>query len=271
MTLFGVAQAHPGPYASVLGLPFDMGTHPTRVGARTGPAHIRAHSAMVAEHGRDFRPAGFEGVIDLGDLALRPGDVRFSYPVIEAAVDAIEGMPITLGGDGAVTLPVLRSVARKHPGLVVVHVDAHTDAYGEGAEFTNANPFVHAVREGLVDVGHSFQAGLRWTPRIQQAADLGYELMTVEELDPARIVATVGDRPLYVCWDMDVFDPSITPGVVTPAWGGITVREGLALIHALRGLNVVALDVNALSPPHDIGGQTGSLAAHVILEFLTTG
>ena len=67
---------------------------------------------------------------------------------------------------------------------------------------------------------------------------------------------------------MDVFDPSVSPGVVTPAWGGLTVREGLELIRALNGLDLVALDVNALSPPHDLGGQTGALAAHVILEFL---
>jgi agmatinase len=71
-----------------------------------------------------------------------------------------------------------------------------------------------------------------------------------------------------VCWDLDSFDPSVAPGVVTPAWGGLTVREGLTLARALTGLDIVALDVNALSPPHDIGGQTGALAAHVCVELL---
>jgi agmatinase len=67
---------------------------------------------------------------------------------------------------------------------------------------------------------------------------------------------------------MDVFDPAVAPGVTTPCWGGLSAREGLRLIRALAGLNLVAFDINALSPPHDIAGQTGSLAAQVALEFL---
>ena len=82
----------------------------------------------------------------------------------------------------------------------------------------------------------------------------------------ARIRDRVGELPIYLCWDMDVFDPSFAPGVVTPSWGGITVREGLGLLRALRGMEFVAFDINTVSPPHDVHGITGSLAAQVAME-----
>jgi arginase family enzyme len=82
----------------------------------------------------------------------------------------------------------------------------------------------------------------------------------------SRIRERVGDLPIYLCWDMDVFDPSFAPGVVTPSWGGITVREGLGLLRAMRGLEFIAFDINTVSPPHDHMGITGSLAAQVAME-----
>ena len=156
---------------------------------------------------------------------------------------------------------------------MVLHFDAHSDAYGDGDGFTNGNPFVHAATDGLVDAARSFHIGVRDTAlnglpgRLDRAKELGYQLLPVGEIG-LGFVEVVRGAPVYVCWDMDVFDPSVAPGVVTPAWGGLTVREGLGLIRALKDLDLVALDVNALSPPHDLGGQTGALAAHVILEFL---
>jgi agmatinase len=271
MRLFGLPVVE-DPDVVVLGLPFDMGVHPTRVGARTGPEHIRRSSLMVAEHGRDYGINPFEAlrIADLGDVECVPGDTATTFPRIEAALEAISAFPITLGGDGAVTLPGIRAAARKHDGLVVLHFDSHSDAY-DAPGFTNGNPFVHAAE--LIDVAHSFHIGVRDTAlgghpgRLSRASELGYGLLPMGEIG-LGFVAAVRGRPVYICWDMDVFDPSVAPGVVTPAWGGLTVREGLELIRALRGLDLVALDVNALSPPHDTNGQTGALAAHVILEFL---
>jgi agmatinase len=67
---------------------------------------------------------------------------------------------------------------------------------------------------------------------------------------------------------MDFFDPSCAPGVCTPTWGGITSREGLAILQGLGGLEFVGFDVNTVSPPHDVGGMTAFLAGTVMLEFL---
>jgi len=289
-TLFGVPPGRPGPSTdvAVLGLPFDMGAHPNRVGSRDAPAHIRRHSLASAERAAEYGvpPLSTLDVVDCGDLDLLPGRVEPSVERIERAVGALldaGAVPLTLGGDGTVTLPQLRAVARRHPGLVVVHYDAHTDAYevDEPHPINNATAFKHAATEGLVDPVHSFHVGVRETAvgpergDLAPAADLGYQLITVDELADAgvgatgeRLAAALRGRPVYVCWDMDVFDPSVAPGVTTPSWGGLSAREGLRLIRALAGLNLVAFDINALSPPHDIDGQTGSLAAQVALEFL---
>ncbi|MFN3461903.1 MAG: arginase family protein, partial [Oceanibaculum sp.] len=82
-----------------------------------------------------------------------------------------------------------------------------------------------------------------------------------------RFRETVGDRPVFLCFDMDFFDPSAAPGVFTPAWGGATAREGLALLRARKGINFVGFDVNTLTPGADLKGQTAWLAATVMLEF----
>jgi agmatinase len=290
-TLFGVpaATSAAGSRVAVLGVPFDMGYHPTRVGARGGPAHVRANSALVAEHLDGFGIDFLErlGVVDLGDVRVTPGNVEVSYPAIERAVAHIIGagaVPLTFGGDGAVSLPQLRALkAGLGRDFALVHVDAHTDAYPDiyPYEFNNANTFIHAANERLLDPRRSLHVGMRGTAYDdhlgvdQVARELGYAVVTVDEIVAMgvdelarRIRSTVGELPVYLCWDMDVFDPSFAPGVVTPSWGGITVREGLGLLRALRGLEFVAFDINTVSPPHDVQGITGSLAAQVAMECL---
>jgi agmatinase len=104
---------------------------------------------------------------------------------------------------------------------------------------------------------------------------LGYGIVTMETLMAegigptfARIVETIGPRPVYLCFDMDFFDPSVAPGVCTPAWGGASAREGLALIREFKGLNIVGIDINTISPPHDLGGMSALLAATLAFELL---
>jgi len=288
-TLFGVPAAADatGSHLAVLGVPFDMGYHPTRIGARGGPAHVRANSALVAEHLDGFGVNVLQrlGVVDLGDVQVLPGDVGQSYPAIERAVAdivAAEAVPLTFGGDGAVSLPQIRALkAGLGREFALLHVDAHTDAYPDiyPYEFNNANTFIHVADERLVDPAASLHIGMRGTEYgdhlgiDQYARELGYDVVTVDEIVslgvPAlaeRIRDRLGGLPVYLCWDMDVFDPSVAPGVVTPSWGGITVREGLGLLRALRGLEFVAFDINTVSPPHDHLGITGSLAAQIAME-----
>ena len=103
----------------------------------------------------------------------------------------------------------------------------------------------------------------------------GYQLIDGDELFGrgldnvlVQLHERLQGRPVYLCFDMDFFDPSCAPGVCTPAWGGASAREGLALLRGLAGLNFVAFDVNTVSPPHDVGGMTAFLAATVTYEIL---
>jgi agmatinase len=290
-TFMDVPYAHElsGSRAAILGLPFDCGTHPIRIGARYGPQAIREQSRLVRPYQpphADFNPLELLGVVDCGNARVTPSAIEKSFQVIEEAVwriAAADTIPVTMGGDGAVTLPQLRALHRKYPDLVVLHIDAHTDTYpGDGdvqARYNTATTFTRAAEEAVVDAANSIHIGARGTVHAQHVfehtRDQGYELIDGLELFERGVDDVVGHvhrrlggRPVYLCFDMDFFDPSCAPGVCTPTWGGATAREGLDLLHRLAGLNFVAFDVNTVSPPHDLGGMTAFLAGTVMVECL---
>lgn len=291
VTFMGVPYTHDlaGAKAAILGVPFDCGVHPVRIGSRLGPSSIREQSALVRRFeppAHDFDPIAKLGLVDCGNAKVIPSAIGESYKAIEEAVWRIVSqgvMPITMGGDGAVTLPQLRALHRKYPDLVVLHIDAHTDTYpGEGGErdrYNTATTFTRAAEEGVVDARNSFHIGARGpTYRggvFEYTREQGYQLIHGADLEKRGIddvLREVHDRlagrPVYLCFDMDVFDPSCAPGVCTPAWGGLSAREGLKLINGLSGLRFVAFDINTVSPPHDVGGMTAFLAATCMHQFL---
>ncbi len=289
-SLFGLPQAagETAPAAVVLGMPFDTGRNAFRVGSRLGPDHIRSVCPPDRRHllgsPGDFLAALH--AVDWGNVAVPTGDVEQAHVAIHAAVTQVHrigAVPVTMGGDGSVTLPQLRAAAERYGPLAVVHCDAHTDAYDiEGAgRHTTSTTFLRAQEEGLVVPGLTFHLGARGTlssPAGQpdDVRALGQQVITMAQLaatDPlalaAEVTAQIGDRPTYLCWDMDFFDPAVAPGVATPEWGGASAAEGIALLRALAGLHLVAVDVNTVSPPHDVQGLTGLLAGRVLLEAMS--
>ena len=267
--------------AAIIGIPFDCGTHPTRIGCRQGPAAIREQSGLV----RPFYPPLSDSnvlndleVVDLGDVKVTSSEVVSSFKAIERALDRVfsaGGIPVTMGGDGSVTLPQLRAAHRHHPNLVVLHIDAHTDAY-EVPGFNTSSTFTRAAEERLIDVHRSFHIGGRGSlaapGAYRHTSSLGYKLILGEDIRKRglpdavhEIRQTVGTRPTYVCFDMDYFDPSCAPGVATPTWGGPDATSVFDLLHGLAGLRIVCFDVNTVSPAHDVGGMTAYLAAFVML------
>ncbi|MCW3474148.1 arginase family protein [Limobrevibacterium gyesilva] len=288
-TFAGLPHGRPGAgcRAAVLGVPFDCGTHPFRVGARQGPEHVRRQSKLMRRFHvslGDFDPLARLGAVDCGDVALVPGRVAPSFPAIEAAAGTIldaGAVPVAIGGDGSVSLPLMRAAARRHPGLVALHVDSHTDAYEYGEEdaYNAATQFSHAAAEGLVDTAHSWHVGIRgftYCPGVlARAQGLGFRVVTTEDLFRRGFAQTVAEfrddaaqRPVYLCWDMDVFDPSVAPGVCTPTWGGLSAREGIDLLRELSGLNIVAIDFNTVSPPQDVNDMAAHLCAHMVMEAM---
>ncbi len=279
--------------AAILGIPFDCGLHPVRLGARMGPAAIREQSTLVRPYQppiADYNPLTELGVVDCGNVRVVLGDTVESFRRIEAAVSHIVdagAVPVTFGGDGSVSLPQIRAVHRKYPDLCLLHFDAHTDTYPDAAgqqipgtnviEFNPATTFTRAAEEGVLDVKNSLHIGARGTISMQGVFDFtrqqGYELITgIDLMDMglkamiAHIHKRLAGKPVYLCWDMDFFDPSCAPGVFTPTWGGVSAREGLTLLQGLSGLNIVATDVNTLSPLHDIGGMSAFLAGTCVIE-----
>ena len=93
-------------------------------------------------------------------------------------------------------------------------------------------------------------------------------MSTVSERMFAEVREVVGQRPVYFCFDMDFFDPSVAPGVCTPTWGGASVDEGLAIIEACQSMRIVGFDVNTISPPHDAAGMSAHLAATLVSNVL---
>ncbi|MCP5152766.1 MAG: arginase family protein [Ectothiorhodospiraceae bacterium] len=273
--------------AAVVGLPFDVGTDALRVGARHGPRAIRIQSGRVGHYpdrAPDIDPLVHLGVVDCGDVRLVPSELEAAREAIERAVDAVAGagaVPYTMGGDGTVTLPQLRALAPRNPGMVVLHVDAHTDAVdGTTRAAATGTTFRIAAEEGLVDTAASMHVGVRGPfkgPGVPaRSAALGYHTVTMSEfrrrgLDDvlAEIHDRMRGRPVYLCWDMDFFDPSVAPGVCAPTPGGASAHEGLALVDGLAGLDIVAVDVNTVSPPHDPAGTTALLAARVMHGAMT--
>jgi agmatinase len=276
--------------AVILGIPYDCGTHPTRIGARYGPDAIREQSKLVRPYqppSADFNPLTRLNVVDCGNVNVTPSVIDESFESIESVVSKIVGagaIPVTMGGDGAVTLPQLRAVHQHYPDLAVLHIDAHTDTSpGNGNalhdRYNTSTTFTRAAEEGVVDAKNSMHVGPHGTFRrsglFKHTRDHEYQLIDGDELFGRGIHSVLEDiherlagRPVYLCFDMDFFDPSCAPGVCTPTWGGASAREGLALLEGLKGLNFVAFDVNTVSPPHDVGGMTAFLAGTVMIRCL---
>ena len=268
--------------AVVMGAPLDLGTY-HRSGARLGPRHLREMSLLVLG---ELCPADhFHGrrLADWGDCWFAPGDLDHAHHQIEATATAIlEQGPklLTLGGDHSLSLPALRAHGKKHGKLALLHFDSHTDVYDTWPKPYHGAPFAIALKEGLLDVDHSLQLGIRAsTPSIAAASPLPFvDADWVLDRTPAAIAEeisrTVGDRPVYLTFDIDFLDPAYAPGTGTPVIGGPTTSHAARILKSLRGINVVGGDVVELSPPFDPPGQPTALAAasmaFLILELMLT-
>jgi agmatinase len=138
-----------------------------------------------------------------------------------------------------------------------------------------------AIEEGLVDVAHSIEVGLRGS--LYEAADwtglrdeLNLDYLTTEDvfaLGPEavaqRIRERVGDRPAFISFDIDVVDPAYAPGTGTPEAGGPSAHDMLAVLRRLTGIEFVGFDVVEVIPAYDPAGQTATLAANLAYEMLS--
>lgn len=271
---------------AIVGVPFDTGVT-YRVGGRFGPNAVRAASVMLRPYNAnlDVKPFEILSCVDYGDIAIVPGYIERSYEAIEREVAPIVEagvVPLLVGGDHACTLPHLRATRSRGP-VAVIDFDSHTDAWDSyfGEKYNHGTWMRRAIEEGLVDVGHSIEVGLRgplydrddWT---SLESELGLEYLTTEELfrlGPAetarRIRERVGDRPAFISFDIDVVDPAFAPGTGTPEAGGPSAHDMLTIVRRLTGIDFVGFDVVEVIPAYDPAGQTAFLAANLAYEMLS--
>jgi agmatinase len=270
---------------AVLGVPFDTGVS-YRPGARFGHAHVRESSRLLRPYNAatGLAPFAVQQVADAGDLAVNPFDIAEAITAIEHGADALLGAGtrlLTIGGDHTIALPLLRSVARRHGPVALVHFDAHLDTWDTyfGAPYTHGTPFRRAAEEGLLDAEACLHVGIRGpvygAADLDADAQLGFATVTCPDIEAEgirgvleRIRARVGDRPVYVSVDIDVLDPAHAPGTGTPEAGGMTSRELLAALRVFGGLHLVGADIVEVAPAYDHAQLTGIAAAHVGYELL---
>lgn len=280
-----MAKTARGLDACFVGIPLDIGTS-NRSGTRHGPRQIRAESCMLRPYNMATGAAPFDSlqVADIGDVAINTFDLKKSVKLIEKAYDRIlaqDCVPLTLGGDHTLVLPILRAMAKKHGPVALVHVDAHADINDEmfGEKIAHGTPFRRAVEEGLLAQNKVFQIGLRGTgyspedfnwPRKQ-----GFTVVTAEEcwhksMTPlmAEVRKKIGNHPCYLTYDIDSLDPAFAPGTGTVEIGGLTTWQALEIVRGCKGLNLVGGDLVEVSPPYDPSGNTALIGANLLYEML---
>ncbi len=274
-----------GAQIGLVGVPWDGGTT-NRPGARHAPRQLRDASTMVRllNQATGLRPFHMARCVDLGDASVNPADVQdtlhrvsgFFRRIREAGI-----VPMTAGGDHLISLPVLRGLVQDGP-VGMIHFDAHTDffdSYFGGFTYTHGTPFRRAAEEGLLDPKRVVQIGIRGSAYdgedVEWARAHGVRIVMIEELmdrgtdavmDEARSI--VGDRPVYVSFDIDGIDPSQAPGTGTPEIGGFSTFQAQRMVRRLQGLNLIGADLVEVSPPFDPSGQTAWVGVNIMFELL---
>lgn len=269
----------------IVGVPLDTASS-YRVGSRFGPRGIRMESPPIRPYNMATRAAPFDSlsVADIGDVPVNPYNQAASMEIIEGHFDKILAQgckPIALGGDHAVTLPILRAFKKVHGSVGLIHVDAHSDINDtmNGEKIAHGTPFRRAYEEGLIDPARVIQIGLRGTGYSAEDFDwsrkVGFRVVQAEacwhkSLEPlmAEVRDQMGSGPVYVTFDIDALDPAYAPGTGTLEIGGLTVPQGIEIMRGLRGLNIVGADLVEVSPPYDPQGTTAATAANLVYELL---
>lgn len=288
---FRLPTLHPGAstheaHAVLLGVPYDGGVT-YLPGARLGPYHVRRASAVVHSWHPTHRVDVFTRlrVLDGGNVMAPPFDAKAMRDAVQAAVTGLVStgaVPLLVGGDHSITLPALRAVAAAHGPVALVHVDAHfdtSDGVAWGEPYHHGTPVRHALLEGLVAERQLFQLGLRGAWKDEHEADLveahGGRCFGADRIDEEGIAAimaeireAIGERPVYLSFDIDAVDPAFAPGTGTAVPGGLSSREALQLVRGLAGLHLVGMDVVEVAPPMDHAEVTSMLAAHLLYEGL---
>jgi len=279
----------------LVGVPHSTGNGTTERDQHLGPRAVRNVSALGRRVHMDFQIDPWQRcrISDLGDVPLP--EANNNEKCIEHITEFYRGIddsgvkPVSIGGDHAITGGILQAISGKQARLtggekaVLLHFDAHTDAYHNldhflGAVKSAAHWASYLVRDGHVDAEHSVQVGIRGNVRtldwLEPSLDLGYEVIRKKDFDNFGadkcieiIEDRIGDRPLYITFDLDCLDPTVAPGVANIEAGceGFRMSDVNRMLQAMRGRNVIGGDVVCLMSTKDSPNQITSLVAMSIM------
>ena len=263
---------------SIIGIPFD-GLASARKGAAQGPERIRFWSQHLTPFSEDRTRLADIKICDLGDIKITHSESDFK--LIHQKVAALPNIPILLGGDHSVTIPIFQGQRERFNGkrLGVLWVDAHPDL----CDNFNGSRLSHAcvLRRGMefgISAEDICMVGLRsWEDQeidliengglnVYTAADVAEHGMKNVAQEVNKILSRCD--AVHISLDIDCLDPAFAPGTGLPEAGGLTSREVITLIKSLQGLPLVGLDVVEVAPPLDPSEATVFAALRVIMEFM---
>lgn len=272
-TFIGCDAAYKDADTVLFGAPYDCTTS-FRPGTRFASAAMRRESYGLELYspyqGKELTD---RKIFDGGDLELPFGAPEPMLRMIERQAAGIlkDGKrPFMLGGEHLVTLGAVRAAVKKFPDLHILHFDAHADLRDDYLGQKLSHACVLRRCHELVGDGKIYQFGIRSGDKSE--FDWGRErvftrLFDFEGLDGA--LRALAGKPVYLTVDLDVLDPSVFPGTGTPEPGGVSfdaLRK--AVTDACGALNVVAADVNELSPHYDASGASTAVACKIVREML---
>ena len=269
---------------ALVGIPYDGGTT-YRPGARFGPRQVRDQSVLIRpwNPALQVNPFAKHRIADYGDFTVNPLSIEDTFRRVEEHMEPLMKASTrcaVVGGDHSLSLPLLRSTAKKYGPVAVIQFDAHNDLWDEyfGCKLSHGTSFRRAIEEGLIREHSFLQVGLRGQVYGEDDFDFARKhkvsMITAEEFHARGIkvfrehLDAFRGKPVYITLDIDCVDPAYAPGTGTPQVGGFTSAQMLELLRALHGLKIVGCDLVEVSPPYDNGGITSLLAANLLYELL---
>ena len=254
---------------TVIGIPWDENSSflkgPALAPARIREALLSSSANLCSETGMDL---GSEPrFLDLGDLEIT-GCAAMLKEVEEVITGLLEhgGSVLSLGGDHAITYPIVKAYGKRFGGLEILQLDAHPDVYDEyeGSRLSHACPFARIMEENLAK--RLVQVGIRTLNEHQrmQVKRFGIQVIEMRALQPGLSLPFEG--PIYLSLDMDVLDPAYAPGVSHHEPGGMSTRDVLQLIQGLD-VPILGADIVEFNPQRDPAGITAMTAAKLLKEI----
>lgn len=256
----------------IFGAPMDSTTS-YRPGTRFASSAMRKESFGIETYS-PYQDKDLEDikVFDGGDLELPFGNPRKALDMINETTKIIldaNKLPCMIGGEHLVSLGAIEAAYEKYPDLRIIHFDAHTDLRDEylGEKLSHASVIKRAY--DLVGDHKIYQFGIRSGERAEFYWAKEHTILNKFNLNGLKqAIAECQGYPVYFTIDLDVLDPSVFPGTGTPEAGGVSFNELLEAIIAVSSLNVVAMDINELSPVYDPSGASTALACKILRELL---